>query len=331
MAKKLVILCGGSQIEEEQFRRLLRELSAMGPMNSHDKQAILLATQRNVHQWDSYAFRRSLNDLLEVYWRTECSDPRDKVYALLGLVTDHDPARSLEVDYTITTQQLSDRILEKGYANANVLKRALGTPWSEILAEQLYNKFESERPRGYTDVDSEGLIVEITKTSAALDNLTSQSLFCTQYAANNRETWLTACDVKPGDTCYSFPGRKCSIIFRSFMFDIFDVSDECDDSICVGAACAFSSHSDHFSAYLKDLQSCLLKNFLFDGAELVITTNNKRPRYHVQAPSLLLSAVESYTSLLEEAERLEEGPNDSEKDLRKELFIARSLSQCSDS
>jgi hypothetical protein len=31
MAKKLVILCGDRRVEEEQFRRLLRELSAMGP------------------------------------------------------------------------------------------------------------------------------------------------------------------------------------------------------------------------------------------------------------------------------------------------------------
>jgi Heterokaryon incompatibility protein (HET) len=282
MAKQLVIYCGRSEIEEDQFRKLLQELSAMGPLDGYDKQVILLATQRDA---DGYTFRQSLDELLAVYWRTECFDSRDKVYALLGLVRNDDPARSLEVDYTITTQQLHDHLLGKGFVKAETLKLAFRTPWSEILAEQYHNNPVAKRSRGYAPVESEGRIVETTKGRTTSNEVSSHTFFCTKHPS---ETWLTECDIEPDDICYSFPGRKCSVIFR-----------QRDVLRCVGSACVTCSGGQSFTPYLKDLQTCLIKKSLFDMGDLVVLEqqDDSKPRYYAGASPLLLSAVESYTSL----------------------------------
>lgn len=241
----------------------------MGPMDYYDKQAILLATQRHA---GGYTFRQSLDQLLGVYWRAECSDPRDKVYALLGLVYQHDQARTLEIDYSITTRQLYDLVREKGYVRAETLRRALG----------------------HTEVDSEGQVLSVGKRGKTLNNVPSHILFHTQGPTPNHDvTWLTDCNVQPGDTSYSFPGRKCSIIFRQ----------EHSSLGCIGTACVFSLDSDYFPMDLKDLEISLLKRCLFDNAKLEITDTHDdgRPRYYAQMPSLLFAAVESYTSLRQAA------------------------------
>jgi hypothetical protein len=50
--------------------------------------------------------------LIDVYWRTECSDPRDKVYALFNILPEKELARSLEIDHSISAAQLFVRIVE---------------------------------------------------------------------------------------------------------------------------------------------------------------------------------------------------------------------------
>jgi hypothetical protein len=102
MARHLTFLCGNSRVDEEHFKRLLRELSAMGPLNDNDNQAILLATARPGPGRGRHTRGRSLAQLISVYWKTNCSNPFDKIYALLGLVCETDKAKSLEIDYSIT-------------------------------------------------------------------------------------------------------------------------------------------------------------------------------------------------------------------------------------
>jgi hypothetical protein len=213
-------------------------------------------------------FGQSLDQLLKAYWRTECSDPRDKVYALLGLVRQSGQARTLEVDYSITMQQLYQRVLEMDwvYVPANTLRLALG----------------------YTEVHSEGQIWNVTRIEKVSNNIPLQTSFRTQRPPpNNGVTWIADCVVKPGDTCYSFPGRRCLIIFRKWDGPM----------MWVGAACAFSPNSDQFTSDLNDLESSLLTGCLFDNTKLEVadTYDDGKPRHYAQMSSHVLAEVESYT------------------------------------
>jgi len=205
MARHLIFLCGSSRVDEEHFKRLLRELSAMGPLNDNDKQAILLATARPGPGWGQYTLGRSLVQLISVYWKTNCSNPLDKIYALLGLVRETDKAKSLEIDYSITTLELYCRVIDTmDYPQeAETLRKCLKLQWSDILLA--YN-----RPKRLTQtygLKDEGLAIPRTGSL-------ERTLFSTRAHSEDDGFWISACNVEPGDKCYSFENRPLAFLFR---------------------------------------------------------------------------------------------------------------------
>lgn len=53
--------------------------------------------------------RRRMVDLIQWYQEAECSDPRDRLYALLGLADDRDDMQ-IEIDYSITMDELCAKV-----------------------------------------------------------------------------------------------------------------------------------------------------------------------------------------------------------------------------
>ncbi|KAK5700372.1 hypothetical protein LTR17_022980 [Elasticomyces elasticus] len=84
----------------------------------------------------------SLNFLLLYTSRTHCNDPRDKIYALLGLATDFDRS-SITVDYTLSTAQVFTSVaspsdvaaLQRGVFTCN--ERAIAA-WDDVKPHELH-------------------------------------------------------------------------------------------------------------------------------------------------------------------------------------------------
>lgn len=108
------------------------------------------------------ASSRTLDTLLRDFHRGECLDPRDKVYALLGLAGVNDDSQQLLPDYTISTTQLYYQTLccirhspsladEASWNSIRVtLSEALGIPNDRALelSEIVYKVSEPDRPLG---------------------------------------------------------------------------------------------------------------------------------------------------------------------------------------
>ncbi|KAK0643775.1 heterokaryon incompatibility protein-domain-containing protein [Cercophora newfieldiana] len=105
---------------------------------------------------------RTLDSLLMSFHRGKCLDPRDKVYALLGLVGMNHDSQQLLPDYTISTTQLYYRTLCYIRHSPNLadkaswdsiratLREALGIPSDKTLnlTEIVYKLSEPDRPLG---------------------------------------------------------------------------------------------------------------------------------------------------------------------------------------
>lgn len=89
---------------------------------------------RQVHE------SHSLRELMYLSSETDCAQKCDRVYALLGLLHDGDPAILLEANYTISTTQLLFRVLSKLQTTRSMrslgverLLRALSLPYSTLV------------------------------------------------------------------------------------------------------------------------------------------------------------------------------------------------------
>ena len=224
MAKELFIMCGDHTLTDSQLYRLLRELSAMGPMGPHDKRAISLALEaRPVRVGDQYRGGRSLADLLLLYWDTNCTDERDKVYAFLGILPAADPRNSLEVDYSLSSMELLKRVQDHyalGEAALGALRRALKVSWSALIA----GRNVSERTANTTVDAVKDLFLgrgqSISHISATYQN---HDVGCNRCILRESKQfyscetlWSTRCEIQSGDLCFPTTERKnYSLLIRS--------------------------------------------------------------------------------------------------------------------
>lgn len=77
----------------------------------HSEYVKSLCSQRTRRELGIYELAGSFDQLLQDFEYGECVDPRDRVYALLGLANQNDISQELAPDYTISATQLYYRTL----------------------------------------------------------------------------------------------------------------------------------------------------------------------------------------------------------------------------
>jgi hypothetical protein len=220
MAKGLFIMCGADTLTDVEFYKLLRELSAMATMGPHDKRAISLALEaRPVRVGDRYCGRRSLADLLLLYWDTDCADARDKVYAFIGILPPAGPRESLEVDYSLSPMELLKQVQARiGLPSAalGALRRALRVSWSTLLTGSGSN--------ADTTLDAvkdlylgEGQLISNVRASYQNAVGCNRCILRGWKQFESSETsWTTGCAIQPGDFCFPTAKEKnYAILIRS--------------------------------------------------------------------------------------------------------------------
>jgi hypothetical protein len=141
LAQHVIFYCGGFQLDGEQFETLwqLRD----GPIYDYERHVMTLTERHLTHRRET-DMSPNLCQFLSTFSRTECMENLDTVYALLGMPSEKDPMKALEIDYNIsnTTPYLrvtdpwrrwftSDRLEIEA---AEKLRRALELEWPALFA-----------------------------------------------------------------------------------------------------------------------------------------------------------------------------------------------------
>lgn len=148
LPKNLLLLCGRRGVWWEKLLKIVSkgrgELQSFGIEDEEGPLAgwWTLGNARNYWQvtlGDTVLGAKTLDQLLEAFYRSECSDPRDRVYALLSLVKASSDTSSvpLRADYTITTCQLYYRVLGHLRASSSPSDSVAWTRFRTVLAEAL--------------------------------------------------------------------------------------------------------------------------------------------------------------------------------------------------
>lgn len=113
----------GMAVTDYELGELLGQDAAVGIRNAN---LIYKISQAYYGEKDRPAPSRSFLDLLKMARKFEASDPRDKVYGLLGLRTsDNDPETGrlfIEPDYTISFEELLQRTASRAIENSGTLE-----------------------------------------------------------------------------------------------------------------------------------------------------------------------------------------------------------------
>lgn len=139
-APELVLVAGTHTLDWSVIRSFLGDSQVAdafhAPFSHHEKKLVqvafstaqLIEHQRSVVQKMKDGYNSTLLDVLARFKSTTATDPRDKIYGLLGLVSQHD----ITVDYNKTTQQVYTDVavsLINGSANLDILCQS---PWSDL-------------------------------------------------------------------------------------------------------------------------------------------------------------------------------------------------------
>ncbi|PMD32213.1 HET-domain-containing protein, partial [Hyaloscypha variabilis F] len=118
-AEKITVLCGKKSFEWKMLESLygkLKTLELGSWLLHHDSAAGILSSSASVMVWQRAHWRHPetpkphLNTLLEVFQDWQCSDIRDKVYGLLGMV---DEETAVVVDYSKSVVELYEALRER--------------------------------------------------------------------------------------------------------------------------------------------------------------------------------------------------------------------------
>jgi hypothetical protein len=84
----------------------------------------------------NYNLKSSLTSLMRATWKFECTDPRDRVYALLALpCSDIDTINAIEPDYTVTPDQLSIKVAQMFFVKNDSLRQLLLVEHGTVLKD----------------------------------------------------------------------------------------------------------------------------------------------------------------------------------------------------
>ena len=143
MAGAVLFLCGSSQVTRTRLSTIFEDVWTNGVMtDSMSRVKYLIDGQKLFNTNDIHMIDSHLPALIKQYGRTECFDERDKVYALLSIIPENDPVRSLDIDYSITPTQLFAQIFEllkfdwpgDAWVEADALRQSLRLEWPQIRA-----------------------------------------------------------------------------------------------------------------------------------------------------------------------------------------------------
>lgn len=136
LAKELVVHCGSYFVTWDQFSNSIITLtdhlrfSHRGAVNIVNNGPGTLREER-LSRKRRFSSSRSLHETLWVFRRTQCTDLRDKIYALLSMSNSDSGQTQLAVDYTISTMELFFRTFEHCY-ESYVRERKISTLGSII-------------------------------------------------------------------------------------------------------------------------------------------------------------------------------------------------------
>jgi hypothetical protein len=113
-ARKLYFLCGSAEMQGKMFRRGLIALniekhSQISVFHGRVRAVMALLDYSSAHKslkGQTHLDIQPLAELVNMFHTHEATDRRDKIYALLGMCSDHDSAQSLAPDYSIEWGQL---------------------------------------------------------------------------------------------------------------------------------------------------------------------------------------------------------------------------------
>lgn len=174
----------------------------------------------------------SLYRVIERNVDTHCKDPRDRVYAFLGLVTAPSHAPMIQADYTMIPEELFFSVMlfvlaeERGIpvSFAEILIKALRLPWPEHL--------DPEKPGEIEDIlfDSAqvfnwsatlaGFVSEVQRQTPAEITLPAYTCVQVEATAERRnhpwiENGIGNGDINQGDSVYQFPNLDIGFIARA--------------------------------------------------------------------------------------------------------------------
>ncbi|KAF2503262.1 HET-domain-containing protein [Lophium mytilinum] len=167
-ANRIVVSCGTKTFEWRALENMYHKLKILdlsGWIQYHEFATGIFTGAAMAIVWQRAHFRHPdtptprLRALLLAFQHSQCSDSRDKVYGLLGLIS---AATSNSVDYTLTTEQLYERVvaLECSLDTSNsrlrkddmrfckMLRRSLRLPeWSVIGTMQIADDMDDLNER----------------------------------------------------------------------------------------------------------------------------------------------------------------------------------------
>lgn len=203
-ARHNFFLCGDFAIKGPDFKTLpglFEDLAHLNPgFNERLKKVSRLLS--SINSGDDYHRDHHLADLISTSDDTECTDGRDRIYALLGLVW-QDPARNpLEADYTIKTTTLCFRVLARMSRNSESseigvknLLSALKLKWSDLVAAS-------------SDID-----LGFDRVTIESDDEDSRRLFSSELTAVNLQGWARSCKIQADSICQlTRRGRVCFVL-----------------------------------------------------------------------------------------------------------------------
>jgi hypothetical protein len=281
-AQKQLFICGGCQISAFQLFCVMKKCT-QGELR--ERLEILV---RGFWEDSPLAPRaKTFPKLLQLSFNTHCTDDRDKIYALLGLLRVTDPFYVLKADYSISTTELLQKVLsitniyvDDGGDDLQVLilLKALNLRWSAL-------KFTCNFPALGKDRIWHNLIFR--KRIPALRKCTGVTLLKTK-------------DVRVGDLFLASPKTpNCYFAFRQAQQPRYDQVPLHDrEWICIGLTWA-SHHtcagdcfdlkaSDHF---FKDFQRYCSRYVVVDCEKDI---NMERRISYIVVPKLVSAASQLY-------------------------------------
>jgi hypothetical protein len=107
-ARALLITCGNASLFWSQLDNFV---VGLGPIHNHGS-AYNIIQERRKNEFETWRRGSPLHTLILRYCRQDCTDPRDRIYGILGLVGDWQRADrpSIQADYALSCDQLFDRV-----------------------------------------------------------------------------------------------------------------------------------------------------------------------------------------------------------------------------
>jgi hypothetical protein len=108
-ARKLYFLCGSAEMQGKMFRKGLIAMNIgkhnqLSVFHGRVRAVMALLDYSSAHKslkGESHLDIQPLAELVNMFHAHEATDRRDKIYALLGMCSDHESAKSLKPDYSI--------------------------------------------------------------------------------------------------------------------------------------------------------------------------------------------------------------------------------------